>query len=138
MEVEIESETRPFFVACDWCATTMTRQVRRDQAGRMVVVQLMHKDPAGRPCRGSGRGIPTWPLSVEIRAIGEVYELRIGHGGASEYSSRGLLSAKLQELGIGRDEALSGIPAVEPGQTYSFEVAERRRQPRRSDAGSSG
>ena len=130
MEVEVDTETRPFFAACDWCATTMTREVRRDQAGRMIVVQVMHKDPKGKPCRGSGRGIPTWPLHVELRDVAGVYELRIGNGLALEYSSPRMLDAKLRELGVNRDELLQQVAAVGPGQPYSFEVSERRRQPR--------
>lgn len=122
-------DSRPFSVSCDWCATVMTREVRRDQAGRMVVVQVMHRDPAGRPCVGSGRGIPRWPLPVELREVGDAYELRIGNGRALQYTSPGSLVDKLLELGVDGDVA-SRISAIEPGQPYSFEVAERRRQPR--------
>lgn len=135
VEVEIESETRPFSVACDWCATPMTAQIRREQAGRMFVVQMLHADGHGRPCRGPGRGIPTWPLRVELREVAGVYELRIGSGLALACSSPGILEAKLQELGVDRDEARRQIPAVEPGQAYSFDVVERRRQWRERGSG---
>ena len=121
--------TRPFSVACDWCATVMTRDVRRDQAGRMVVVQVMHHDPAGRQCLGSGRGIPRWPLPVELREVGDAYELRIGQGRVVEIANPGKLVDKLLELGVDKEVAMR-ISAIEPGQPYSFEVAERRRQPR--------
>jgi len=122
-------DTRPFSVACDWCATVMTRDVRRDQAGRMVVVQVTHHDPAGRPCLGSGRGIPRWPLPVELREVGDAYVLRIGQGRPVEFASPGKLVDKLLELGVDQEVALR-ISAIAPGQPYSFEVAERRRQPR--------
>jgi hypothetical protein len=130
VEVEIETATRSFSVACDWCATPMTWQIRREQAGKMVLVHAAHVDRHGRPCRGSGRGIAVWPVNMELRVVSGFYELRIGQGAALGYSNPGTLVVKLQEFGLDREEALRRIGAVTPGRPYSFEVSERRRQPR--------
>jgi len=92
-------------------------------------VQVMHHDPAGRQCIGSGRGIPRWPLPVELREVGDAYELRIGQGHVVEIANPGKLVDKLLELGVNKEVAMQ-ISAIAPGQPYSFEVAERRRQPR--------
>jgi hypothetical protein len=40
------------------------------------------------------------PLPVELREVGDAYELRIGHGRVVEYASPGKLVDKLLELGV--------------------------------------
>lgn len=123
-------EARPISVECDWCGQRLDGRIRRGQVGRMVVIQAQHRDPAGRPCLGSGRTIGTWPLSVELRAIGDSYEMRIGGGRPRILPSRDALARAMQDLGVERDEAGTWAAAIAPGQPVTLEIPERRKNPR--------
>lgn len=125
-------DTRPFSVICDWCATPLAGEIRREQAGQMVVLQVPHVDPNGRPCQGSGRAVPTWPLHLEVRASGAGYELLVGRGATVEFSSPEALVTRLHDFGLDRDEALRRIAAAKPGEPSRFDVPERRRETRRA------
>jgi hypothetical protein len=126
-----DSELRPFSVACDRCGTVLVGQIRREEAGKMVVVQLPHLDRGGRPCSGRGRGTPVWPLRLELRAVGDGFELMVGGGGPIEFARRENLEAALRDFGVMGDGAQRRVTAVESGKPVVFDVPERRRQPRR-------
>jgi hypothetical protein len=123
-------EARPISVECDWCGQKLDGQIRRGQVGRMIVIQAPHLDRAGRPCLGSGRTIGAWPLSVELRALGDSYEVRIGDGRPRIFASRDALARAIEDLGVERDEARVWAAAVAPGQPATLEVPERRKSPR--------
>ena len=123
-------EARPISVECDWCGQKLDGQIRRGQVGRMIVIQAPHRDRAGRPCLGSGRTIGAWPLSVELRALGDSYEVRIGDGRPRIFASRDALARAIEDLGVERDEARVWAAAVAPGQPATLEVPERRKSPR--------
>jgi hypothetical protein len=123
-------EARPISVECDWCGQKLDGRIRRGQVGRMVVIQAPHRDRAGRPCLGSGRAIGAWPLSVELRALGDSYEVRIGARRPRTLASRDALARAIQDLGVEGDEARVWAAAVAPGQPATLEVPERRRNPR--------
>jgi hypothetical protein len=124
-------EARPIAVECDWCGQKLDGQIRRGQVGRMVVIQAPHRDRTGRSCLGSGRTIGAWPLSIELRAVDDAFEMRIGSGRPRTCASRDVVVRMLQELGIERDEARIWAAAVGPGQPATLEVPERRKNPRR-------
>ena len=123
-------ETRSITAPCDDCGTPLSGQMKPEDSGRMILVTGHHVGPEGSPCRGSGRAIAVWPVRVEISAGGGGYELRIGQERAVACSSGEDLVAKLRALGIERDEAQRKVAAVEPGTPITFDVPERRRQPR--------
>ena len=123
-------EARPISVECDWCGQKLDGRIRRGQVGRMVVIQSRHRDAAGRPCLGSGRTIGAWPLAVELCAIGDSYEMRIGGGRPKSCETRDTVAWTLQEFGVERDEARIWAAAVAPGQPATLEVPERRKNPR--------
>ncbi|HKD18169.1 MAG TPA: hypothetical protein VKG23_09880 [Thermoanaerobaculia bacterium] len=123
-------EARPISVECDWCGQKLEGRIRRGQVGRMVVIQAQHRDRAGRSCLGSGRTIGAWPLSVELRSVGDAYEMSIGGGRARTLATRDALARALQDLGVERDEARIWAAAVAPGQPATLEVPERRKNPR--------
>ena len=125
-----DSELRPFSVACDRCGTVLVGQIRREAAGKMVVVQLSHLDRGGRPCSGRGRGIPAWPLRLELRAVGDGFELVVGGGGPIGFARREDLEAALRDFGVMGDGAQRRVAAVVSGKEVVFDVPERRRQPR--------
>jgi len=127
-------EARPISVECDWCGQKLDGRIRRDQVGRMVVIQSRHRDPAGRSCMGSGRTIGAWPLPVELRATGDSYEMRIGGGCPQGWANRDALARALQDLGVERNEARIWTAALTPGQPVTLEVPERRRKPRPREA----
>lgn len=127
---DLVAETRPFSVACDWCGTELVGQIRREQAGRMFVVQLAHVNRSGRRCLGSGRGIPVWPLRLELRAVGRGYELVVGNGNPIACASQEILEAALRDFGVMGDGAKRRVAGAESGVPVVFEVPERRRQPR--------
>jgi hypothetical protein len=124
-------EPRPFSVVCDSCATVVVGEFRREQATRTVVVQKPHVDSNGRLCRGAGRGVPTWPLRVELRVDAAGYELAIGRGAPIAFSSPEALITKLREFGLDRDEALRRVASAKSEEPYRFEVPERRRETRK-------
>jgi hypothetical protein len=123
-------EARPISVECDWCGQKLDGRIRRGQVGRMVVIQAPHRDRAGRPCLGSGRTIGAWPLSVELRALGDSYEVRIGEGRPRIFATGEALARAIQGLGVEGDEARIWAAAVAPGQPATLEVPERRKSPR--------
>ena len=123
-------EARPISVECDWCGQKLDGRIRRGQVGRMVVIQTRHQDAAGRPCLGSGRTIGAWPLAVELCAIGDSYEMRVGGGRPRTCETRDAVAQTLQEFGVDRDEARIWAAAVSPGQPATLEVPERRKSPR--------
>lgn len=125
-----EADTREFPVACDWCGTTLVGRIRREQAGKMVLVHVAHLDGHSRPCRGSGRGIPVWEVRLELRAADDRYELVVGDGKPIECASRAILEAALRGFGVAGDGARQRVAGVEPGRPVAFDVPERRRQPR--------
>jgi hypothetical protein len=133
-------EFRDFPVACDWCGTVLVGQIRREQVGQMVVVAIPHVDGNGRPCRGSGRGVPVWPVRVwpvrlELRAVEAGYEIRVDDGQVIACPSREALVTKLRDFGVERDEAQRQVAGVEAGKPVVIDVPERRRQPRRRGEG---
>jgi hypothetical protein len=127
---DLVAETRPFSVACDWCGTELVGQIRHEHVGRMFVVQLAHVNPRGVRCLGSGRGIPVWPLRLELRAAGGRYELVVGDGDPIECASQEIIEAALRDFGVIGDGAKRRLADVESGAPVAFEVPERRKQPR--------
>jgi len=125
-----DTESRPFSVACDRCGTVLVGRIRREEVGKMVVVQLPHSDRWGQPCLGKGRGIPVWPLRLELRAVARGFELVVGDGRPIECASREILEAALRDFGVVGDGAQRRVTGVEPGRPVAFDVPERRRQPR--------
>jgi excisionase family DNA binding protein len=117
-------EQRPFSVACDWCGTVLVSHVRREDAGRMVVVQGRHADKDGRPCVGVGRGIAKWPLRVELRMVdgGVGFELEVIDGPTFEFSNLAELRAKLIDIGASPDFATRRAHEVGPGSPIVFDV----------------
>ena len=102
----------------------------------MVVVQLPHSDGRGQPCSGRGRGIPVWPLRLELRAVGGGFELVVGDGRPIECASREILEAALRDFGVMGNGAQRRVSRVESGMPVAFDVPERRRQPRSRGEGS--
>jgi hypothetical protein len=127
---DLAADTRAFSVACDWCGAELIGQIRREHVGRMFVVQLPHVNPRGARCLGSGRGIPVWPLRLELRAVGRGYELVVGDGNPIECASQEILETALRDFGVMGDGAKRRVAGAESGMSIVFEVPERRRQPR--------
>jgi hypothetical protein len=116
-----DTQLRPFSVACDRCGTVLVGQIRREEAGKMVVVQLPHLDGSGRSCPGRGRGIPAWPLRLELRTVAGGLELVVGGGGPIAFASRETLG--LERGGVSRELSLAcQSPSTCPSADVSREA----------------
>jgi hypothetical protein len=79
---------------------------------------------------GEGRA-----LRVELSAVRDGYEVRIGMGRPRIYIGREHVVGVLSRLKVDRDVAQRHVAGVEPGKPVIFDVPERRRQPRSRGAG---
>jgi hypothetical protein len=90
----------------------------------MIVVQGLHEDKNGAPCRGAGRGIAKWPLRVELRMIdgGGAYALEVIDGPTFQLPSRATLEAKLVDIGASPEDAMRRAHEVSVESSVVFDI----------------